>query len=238
MATAAVQVVNLHVWYAQAHVLDGVSLHAMPGEIVALLGRKGSGRSMTLRAIFGQTQGRKGSVQVIGQETICHPSTAIAHLGLRFLPAEAPIFPDLTAEENLLLSTSEDGSLGGGLSLHHIYDLCPALADVRRTLAGRLGLARQRMLAIGRVLRSGATVLLLDDICHELSSDETRAMAGLLDRVRAEGYAMILAESTLRFCAGLADRFYVLNRGRVIDAFDAAELAERREDLCQLLCES
>ena len=204
MANAALQVVNLHVWYAQSHVLDGITLHAMPGEIIVLLGRKGSGRSMMLRTIFG----------------------------------EAAIYPEFTSEENLFLPTSEHDSLGGGMSLHQIYALCPPLAEVRQTLAGRLEAAQQRMLAIARVLRSGASVLLMDNISENLEPDMRDAMAQLLDCLRDEGYAMILAENTLDFATGLADRFYVLDQGRVIDSFTAGELPTRRRLLHHLLCES
>lgn len=232
MTMAALQVVDLHVWYAHGLVLNGINLHAMPGEAVALLGRNGSGRSAALHAIGGQTDTLQGSVRVIGTETIHDASPDIAYPGLGVQAAEGSIFSHLTCEENLLLPTSDGDSLGGGMSLGRIYQLCPDLGELRDVLATQLSRAEQRMLAIARILRTGANVILLSDIADGLAPIMAQAFAGLIVELKKLDYTIILAEADTTFCGAVADRFYVFEQGRIIDTFDAGDLAGR-QNRCQ-----
>lgn len=237
MATAALQVVDLHVWYAQAQVLNGVSLYAMPGEVVVLLGRNGSGRRATLRAIIGQSDVREGSIRIVGKETIHDASDKISHLGLSFLPTEGSIFSNLTCEENLLLPASEGETLGGGMSLTQIYELCPDLNALRQTVGARLSRAEQRMLAIARILRTGANVLLMDDVFDGLAPVMAHAFSDLIRDLKQRDYTIIMAEPDTEYCAALADRFYVLEHGEVVDTFGPQDLHTRQEKLRTLLAD-
>lgn len=234
MTMAALQVVDLHVWYAHTQV-NGVNMHAMPGEAVVLLGRTGSGRRTTLRAISGQTRAHEGSVRVIGQESLHHISPDIAHLGLGIVPDGARIFPHLTCEENLLLPTRDNESLGGGMSLSRIYELCPDLRERQHTLATRLSNAEQRMLAIARILRTGANVILLNEITEGLSPTMTQAFANLILRLKKLDYTVIMSEHDITFCGPIADRFYLMNQGAIIDSFGPEGLARKLPELKTLL---
>lgn len=231
MATATLQVTDLHVICAQTPVLNGVSLYAMAGEVITLLGRDGSGRQATLRAIIGQTQTRQGSIRIIGKETIHDRSPDIRHLGLDLLPAESNIVSHLTCEENLLLSASEGDTLGGAMSLTQIYELCPDLNTLRHTLGTRLSRAEKRMLAVARMLRTGANVLLMDDVTNGLSPVMAQAFANMIVSLKQLGYTIIMGERRITLCTELADRFYVIDGGQIIDVFERHELGTRREEL-------
>lgn len=235
MSIAALQVTDLHVRCAQARILNGVNLYAMPGEIVVLLGRDGSGRQATLRAINGQTRARQGSVRVVGTETIHNHSDEISHLGLGMLPAFGGISNHLTCEENLLLPCTDNETLGGAMSLSQIYELCPDLNALRNTLGTRLSVAEKRMLAIARMLRTGASVLLMDDIFDGLAPVMILAFSTMILNLKKQGYTIIMGARRLDSCAALADRFYVMQDGHVTDTFTANELPSRRTRLRTLL---
>ncbi len=238
MSAAALQVVNLHVRCDHAHVLNSVSLYALSGEVVALLGRDGSGRRATLRAITGQTKARQGSVLVTGTETIHNRSSEINHLGLGMLPGSGGIFPHLTCEENLLLPNNKGDTLGGAMSLIQIYELCPDLDALRHTLGTRLSGAEKRMLAIARMLRTGASVFLMDDISDGLAPVMTQAFSNLILSLKKQGYTIIMGERNINFCSGLADRFYVMQNGQITDTFCADELPSRSAGLRTLLSDN
>lgn len=235
MTAAALQVVDLHARSAQAPVLNGVSLYAMAGEIIALFGRNDSGRSAILQAIVGHAKTRKGSVRVIGRETIHQHSDDVRHLGLGFLSTHGNIFPHLTCEENLLLPTSNSDTLGGAMSLSQIYELCPDLNTLRHTLGTRLSRAEKRMLAIARLLRTGANVLLMDNIADDLAPVMTQALSAMIRNLKYLDYTIIMSEHDIEFCAGLADRFYIVENGQIIDSFDQTVLPARRCKLQALL---
>lgn len=235
METAALKVVDLHVWYAQTHILNGVSLHAMAGEVIVLLGRDGSGRRAALKAIIGKTGTRKGSVRVTGKETIHDGCHNISHLGLSFLPTQEGIFPNLTCEENLLLPSTENDTLGGAMSLTQIYELCPDLSALRQTSGASLSRAEQRMLAIARMLRTGANVLLMDDITNGLAPVMVQALSSMILSLKQLGYTIIMGERQIEFATRLADRFYVIDGGEVVDTFSLDDLPIRHERLRSLL---
>ncbi|HLR77995.1 MAG TPA: ATP-binding cassette domain-containing protein [Burkholderiaceae bacterium] len=235
MSTAALQVTNLHAECSQVQTLNGVSLYAMPGEIVVLLGSDGSGRHATLQAIIGKAITRHGSVRIIGKETIHHDSNEITHLGLGMLPAYGGISPHLTCEENLLLPHTEHDTPGGGMSLSQIYELCPDLQALRNTLGTRLSGAEKRLLAIARMLRTGTSVLLMDDISDGLAPVMTKSFSSLILNLKRQGYTVIIGSRCLDFCTGLADRFYVIENGRITDSFNAGGLHARIPRLRRLL---
>lgn len=235
MFTAALQVTDLHARNAQAQILNGVSLYAMPGEVVVLLGRDGSGRLATLQAITGQTSTRQGSVRITGKETIHNDSNEITHLGLGMLPANGGISTQLTCEENLLLPRAENDTLGGGMSLSEIYELCPDLNALRNTPGTSLSGAEKRLLAIARMLRTGASVLLMDDISDGLAPVMEHAFSNLILNLKKQRYTIIIGARDVDFCANLADRFYVIENGRITDTFSANGLSARQPRLRMLL---
>ena len=238
MTVAALQVVDLHARYAHVQVLNGVSLYAMAGEVVVILGRNDSGRRATLCAIIGQVETRQGSIRIIGKETIHNDCDDITHLGLSFVPTHGGIYPNLTCEENLLLPMVEGDTLGGAMSLTQIYELCPDLNTLRQTLGARLSHAEQRMLAIARMLRTGANVLLMDDITDGLAPVMTQAFLNIILNLKRLGYTIVMGEPNIEFCAQLADRFYVMQDGQVTDTFTQHELAARQETLHALLADT
>lgn len=235
MTTAALQVVDLHVRTAHVQIFKGICLHAMPGEIVALLGRDGAGQPASLRTMLDQTYAREGSVRIVGKDVLHADSRALLQLGLHALPYDCNLFSSLTCEENLLLPPGEGDTPGGALSLSQIYAVCPQLQPLRNTLAERLTHAQRRLLAIARTLRSGVNVLLLDDIANGMNPVTTRTLASLVRQLGQMGYAVVMAEQTMRFCESLADRFYVMDHGIIVDSFDSTTLAGRRQDIHSML---
>lgn len=235
MTAAALQVVDLHVWCAQAQILNGVSLHAMAGEAIVLLGRDGSGRRAALRAIIGSSGTRQGSVRITGQETIHGGRNDTGHLGVTFLPTQGGIYPHLTCEENLLLPITENNTPGGAMPLTQIYELCPDLGALRQTPGASLSRAEQRMLAIARMLRTGANVLLMDDIADGLAPVMVQALSSMLLSLKRQGYTLIMGERKIDFGARLADRFYVIDGGGIIDTLSAGDLPDHMERLHILL---
>ena len=234
MAAAALEIRDLHAWYGESHVLHGVDMVVQPGEVVTLLGRNGAGRTTTLRAIMGLTGARKGSIRVNGAETIGLPTYRIAHHGIGYCPEERGIFASLSCEENLLLPPALKGA-GEGMSVDEIYAMFPNLAERRHSQGTRLSGGEQQMLAVARILRTGARLLLLDEISEGLAPVIVQALARMITMLRAKGYTVVMVEQNFRFAAPLADRFYVMEHGRIALAFGAAELDARMPVLGELL---
>ncbi|WP_372527165.1 ABC transporter ATP-binding protein [Piscinibacter sp.] len=232
MATPFLEVRELHAWYGESHVLHGVSFHVDEGEVVTLLGRNGAGRTSTLRAILGLTGSRKGSIKVHGQETIALPTHRIARLGLGYCPEERGIFSSLSAEENLLLPPT----LGpGGMSVEQIYAMFPNLKERAASQGTRLSGGEQQMLAVARILRTGAKLLLLDEISEGLAPVIVQKLAEMVTSLRRQGYTIVMVEQNFRFAAPLADRFMVMEHGQVIQEFTQAELPQRMARLHEYL---
>ncbi len=231
---AALEINQLQAWYSESHVLHGIDISVQPGEVVTMLGRNGAGRTTTLRAIMGLTGSRKGSIKVNGVETIDMATHRIAHLGIGYCPEERGIFASLTCEENLLLPpVLKTGTTG--MSLEEIYDMFPNLAERRHSPGTRLSGGEQQMLAVARILRTGAKLLLLDEISEGLAPVIVQALARMITTLRAKGYTVVMVEQNFRFAAPLADRFYVIEHGTVVQHFTSDELESRMPVLNQLL---
>ena len=232
--TPALEIRNLEAWYGESHVLHGVDMVVQPGEVVTLLGRNGAGRTSTMRAIMGLTGARKGSVKIHGVETIHLPTHRIAHLGLGYCPEERGIFSSLSCEENLMLPpVLKTGSQG--MSIDEIYAMFPNLAERKNSQGTRLSGGEQQMLAVARILRTGAKLLLLDEISEGLAPVIVQALARMITTLREKGYTVVMVEQNFRFAAPLADRFLVMEHGQVIQQFTQAELPARRERLHEIL---
>ena len=231
----ALEIDNLHAWYGESHVLHGVNFVVHQGEVVTLLGRNGSGRTTTLRAMLGLTGSRKGSIRIHGTESIHLPTYKIAHLGIGYCPEERGIFASLSCEENLLLPPTVGDTLGGGMSLAEIYEMFPNLEERRLSPGTRLSGGEQQMLAVARILRTGADVLLLDEISEGLAPVIVQALARMIKALKEKGYTIIMVEQNFRFAAPLADRFYVMEHGQIVEQFNADELPEKQDVLNTLL---
>ena len=232
--TPALEIRNLEAWYGESHVLHGVDMVVQPGEVVTLLGRNGAGRTSTMRAIMGLTGARKGSVKIHGVETIHLPTHRIAHLGLGYCPEERGIFSSLSCEENLMLPpVLKTGSQG--MSIDEIYAMFPNLAERKNSQGTRLSGGEQQMLAVARILRTGAKLLLLDEISEGLAPVIVQALARMITTLRAKGYTVVMVEQNFRFAAPLADRFYVMEHGRIVEQFEAAQLQAKMPVLNELL---
>ena len=220
-AASVLAVEDLQAFYGESHILHGVSLEVRRGEVVTLLGRNGSGRTTTLKAILGLTGRRSGSIRIDGQETIDLPTHRIARLGVGYCPEERGIFGTLDVEENLMLPPTIGAD---GMSLEAIYEMMPNLAERRRSMGTRLSGGEQQMLAMARILRTGAHLLLLDEITEGLAPVIVRTLGEVIERLRGSGYTIVLVEQNFRFAAPLADRHYIVDRGTIVDMI-------RREDL-------
>ena len=232
MSSAPLSVTDLHAFYGESHVLHGVTCHVDPGEVVTLLGRNGAGRTTTLRALLGLVGSRSGSVVINGQETIALPPHRIAHLGVGYCPEERGIYASLSAEENLLLPPP---LAGGGLSVEDIYEMFPNLRERRRSQGTHLSGGEQQMLALARILRTGARLLLLDEISEGLAPVIVQALSRTIRRLRERGYTIVMVEQNFRFAAPLADRFYIMERGRIVAGFAAGELQDKMALLHEFL---
>ncbi|MDZ4360066.1 MAG: ABC transporter ATP-binding protein [Variovorax sp.] len=232
--TAALEIKGLQAWYGESHVLHGVDMVVQPGEVVTLLGRNGAGRTTTMRAVMGLTGARKGSIKVNGVETISMATHRIAHLGIGYCPEERGIFASLSCEENLMLPPELKGA-GQGMSVDEIYAMFPNLAERRHSQGTRLSGGEQQMLAVARILRTGAKLLLLDEISEGLAPVIVQALARMITTLRAKGYTIVMVEQNFRFAAPLADRFYVMEHGRIVEKFGAAELEAKMPVLTELL---
>ena len=234
MSTAALEIKGLNAWYGESHILHGIDLTVHQGEVVTLLGRNGAGRTTTLRAILGLTGARTGSVRIGGNEVIDMPTFKVAKLGVGYCPEERGIFASLSCEENLLLPPPV-GSLGGGMSLSEIYEMFPNLLERRNSPGTRLSGGEQQMLAVARILRTGANLLLLDEISEGLAPVIVQALGRMIKMLKAKGYTIVMVEQNFRFAAPLADRFYVVEHGQIVEHFDAAELQSKQAVLTELL---
>lgn len=234
MNSPALDISGLHAWYGESHILHGVNLTVNKGEVVTILGRNGAGRTTTMRAILGLTGSRKGSIKIHGTESIAMPTFKIAHLGVGYCPEERGIFASLSCEENLLLPPPV-GSLGGGMSLAEIYDMFPNLLERRHSPGTRLSGGEQQMLAVARILRTGANLLLLDEISEGLAPVIVQTLARMIKMLKNKGYTIVMVEQNFRFAAPLADRFYVMEHGEMVEHFNAAELASKQTTLNALL---
>jgi branched-chain amino acid transport system ATP-binding protein len=232
VTTPFLKISDLHAWYGESHVLHGVNFHVDEGEVVTLLGRNGSGRTSTLRAIMGLTGSRKGSIQVRGTEAIDLPIHRIARLGIGYCPEERGIFSSLSAQENLLLPPPLSA---GGMSLDEIYGMFPNLRERASSQGTRLSGGEQQMLAVARILRTGAKLLLLDEISEGLAPVIVQKLADTVLALRKQGYTIVMVEQNFRFAAPLADRFLVMEHGRIHQEFTQAQLPDHMEQLHEYL---
>ena len=232
MSTRFLEVSGLQGWYGESHVLHGVDFHVDEGEVVTLLGRNGAGRTSTLRAIMGLIGSRSGSIKVKGSETIAMATHRIARLGLGYCPEERGIFSSLSAEENLMLPPE----LGkGGMSVEQIYVMFPNLKERASSQGTKLSGGEQQMLAIGRILRTGARLLLLDEPTEGLAPVIVQQIGRTIREIKARGYTVLLVEQNFRFAATVADRHYVVEHGRVIDMIPNSELSANMDKLHEYL---
>jgi len=234
MATPALEIRNLKAWYGESHILHDVNLEVKPGEVVTLLGRNGAGRTTTLRAIMGLTGTRSGSIKVNGVESIGLSTHKVAHLGIGYCPEERGIFSSLSAEENLMLPPMVSKN-NKGMSVEEIYDMFPNLAERKSSQGTRLSGGEQQMLAVARILRTGAKLLLLDEISEGLAPVIVQALARMIKMLKAKGYTIVMVEQNFRFAAPLADRFYVMEHGQIVETFAASELESKMPVLNELL---
>jgi branched-chain amino acid transport system ATP-binding protein len=218
------RVSNLHAFYGESHILHGVDMTVNQGEVVTLLGRNGAGRTTTVKSLLGLVGRRTGSVKINGQETITWAPHQIARLGLGYCPEERGIFSALTCEENLLLPPV---IAPNGMSVDEIYEMFPNLLERRDSPGTRLSGGEQQMLAVGRILRTGAKFLLLDEISEGLAPVIVQTLARMILALKAKGFTIIMVEQNFRFAAPLADRFYVMEHGQMVQGFTAAELPEK-----------
>lgn len=230
----ALEISHLQAWYGESHILHDVNLVVNQGEVVTLLGRNGAGRTTTMRAIMGLTGARKGSIKINGVEAIHLATHKVAHLGVGYCPEERGIFSSLSTEENLMLPplVSRDAQ---GMSVEEIYDMFPNLAERKNSQGTRLSGGEQQMLAVARILRTGARLLLLDEISEGLAPVIVQALARMITTLKAKGYTIVMVEQNFRFAAPLANRFYVMEHGQIVETFAASQLQEKMPVLNELL---
>jgi branched-chain amino acid transport system ATP-binding protein len=232
MAAELLRVTGLHAYYGESHVLHGVDCHVNRGEVVTLLGRNGAGRTTTLKALLGLVGSRSGSVMINGREAIALAPHRIARLGVAYCPEERGIYASLSTEENLLLPPPVGP---GGMSIAEIYAMFPNLQERRASRGTHLSGGEQQMLALARILRTGARLLLLDEISEGLAPVIVQALSRTVHRLREQGYTIVMVEQNFRFASPLADRFYIMERGRVVEGFAARELPDKTALLRQYL---
>ena len=225
MAREMLKVANLEAWYGESHILHGVELTVQEGEVVTILGRNGAGRTTTLRAIMGMVGARTGSVRIDGVETVRLAPHRIARIGVGYCPEERGIFSALSAEENLLLPPRLKGA--PAMSLEEIYHMFPNLSERAASPGTRLSGGEQQMLAVARILRTGARLLLLDEISEGLAPVIVQKLGDVIRALRSKGFTVVLVEQNFRFAAPLADRFYVMESGKIVKQFEQSELASQ-----------
>ncbi len=223
---------GLNAWYGESHILHGMDFHIMPGEVVTLLGRNGAGKTTTMKSIMGIVGRRTGSVTYDGQELIGLPSNRIAQLGVAFCPEERGIFASLNVEENLLLPPQVRD---GGLPLSTIFELFPNLKERLASQGTKLSGGEQQMLAIARILRTGARLLLLDEPTEGLAPVIIQQIGRTIRRLKQDGFTILLVEQNFRFAATVADRHYVVERGKVIDMIPNAQIDQNMAKLHEYL---
>jgi len=227
-ARALLEVKGLQAWYGESHILHGVDFSVREGEVVTLLGRNGAGKTTTLKSVMGMIGKRTGSVRYEGRETIGLTSDRIAHLGLAICPEERGIFASLNVLENLMLPPQV---APGGLPVEQIFELFPNLKERITSQGAKLSGGEQQMLAIGRILRTGARLLMLDEPTEGLAPVIIQQIGHTIARLKQQGFTILLVEQNFRFASTVADRFYVMEHGRVIDAFANADLAANMDKL-------
>ncbi len=231
-STEYLRVTGLHAFYGESHILHGMDFNVRRGECVSLLGRNGAGRTTTLRAVLGLTGRRTGSIIVNGTEVIGAPPHRIARLGVGYCPEDRGIYASLSCEENLLLPPRV---ASGGMAVDAIYDMFPNLRDRRRSQGTRLSGGEQQMLAVARILRTGARLLLLDEVSEGLAPVIVKKLAEVIRVLKAGDYTIVLAEQNFRFAAPLADRMYVIEHGRVEAEIAQHEIDAKRDFLQEVL---
>lgn len=231
-AASMLAVRDLHTWYGESHVLHGMSFDVGRGELVTLLGRNGAGRTTALRAIVGLTDRQTGSIAINGTEVISMAPHRIARLGIGYCPEERGIFSSLSAEENLLLPPRVGP---GGMSVEEIYEMFPNLYERRRSQGSRLSGGEQQMLALARILRTGAQLLLLDEITEGLAPTLVKVLGRSVGRLKDKGYTIVMVEQNFRFAAKLADRHYLVERGIIVETVQREELDQRMDMLHEYL---
>ncbi len=223
---------GLHAFYGESHILHGIDFAVNRGELITLLGRNGAGRTTTIKSILGLVGRRSGSIRIGGRETVTWPPHRIAHLGLGYCPEERGIFASLSCEENLLLPPAVGGD---GMSLDEIYAMFPQLAARRKSQGTRLSGGEQQMLALARILRTGAQLLLLDEVTEGLAPVIVQALGRVIRQLKERGYTIVLVEQNFRFAARLADRHYVVEHGRIVETVEGGELDSKMELLHEYL---
>ncbi|AKU14143.1 branched-chain amino acid ABC transporter, ATP-binding protein [Azoarcus sp. CIB] len=223
---------DLHAFYGESHILHGIDFQVNRGELVTLLGRNGAGRTTTLKAILGLVGRRSGSIMINGHQVIDLPTHRIAHLGIGYCPEERGIYASLTTEENLLLPPAVNSS---GMSLDEIYEMFPNLKERRNSPGSRLSGGEQQMLAMARILRTGARLLLLDEITEGLAPVIVQTLGRVIAQLKEKGLTIILVEQNFRFAAPLADRHYVIEHGRIVEMVSKDELDSKMPVLQKLL---
>jgi branched-chain amino acid transport system ATP-binding protein len=226
--TALLSVQNLEAWYGESHILHGVNFEVNPGEVVTLLGRNGAGKTTTLKSVIGIIGKRTGSVRFQGHDVIRASSDRIARMGIAFCPEERGIFASLDVRENLLLPPVVRS---GGLSLEQIFELFPNLKERLNSQGTKLSGGEQQMLAIGRILRTGARFLMLDEPTEGLAPVIIQQIGHTIKRLKSEGFTILLVEQNFRFAATVADRYYIVEHGKIIDGFANAELQSNMDKL-------
>ena len=231
-STYAVDVQNMQAWYGESHVLHGIDIQVKKGECVALLGRNGSGRTTTLRAILALTDKRSGVIRINGTEILALQTHEIARLGVGYCPEERAIYSSLNCEENLLLPPV---LAKGGMSLKEIYELFPNLLERRKSQGTRLSGGEQQMLAMARILRTGANILFLDEISEGLAPVIVEKLAEVITALKQRGFTILLVEQNFEFASEMADRLYVIEHGQVVKHLSASEILSNQEELKKLL---
>ncbi|WP_341894171.1 ABC transporter ATP-binding protein [Ferrovibrio terrae] len=219
---------ELNAWYGESHILHGMQFEVKKGEVVTLLGRNGAGKTTTMKAVMGMIPSRKGSVQFEGQELIQLPSNKIAKLGLAFCPEERGIFSSLNVYENLTLPPVVKG---GGMSLEEIYQIFPNLKERLKSQGTKLSGGEQQMLAIGRILRTGATLLLLDEPTEGLAPVIVQQIGAMIRLLKEKGFTILLVEQNFRFASTVADRHYIVEHGKVIDMIPNDQISQNTKKL-------
>lgn len=230
--TEYLRVSDLHAFYGESHILHGMDFTVRRGECISLLGRNGAGRTTTLRALMGLTGRRTGSIMLNGREVIHMPPHKIAQLGVGYCPEERGIYSSLSCEENLLLPP-QVGS--GGMSIEELYEMFPNLKDRRNSQGTRLSGGEQQMLAMARILRTGARLLLLDEISEGLAPVIVQKLAEIIRQLKKKDYTIILVEQNFRFAAPLADRMFIVEHGQVVAEIAQHELQEKQGFLQEVL---
>lgn len=232
MSEALLEVRDLHAFYGESHILHGVNFSVKKGEVVTLLGRNGAGRTTTLKSILGLVGRRTGNIEVNGNNIVTWPTHKIAHLGIGYCPEERGIYSSLSCEENLMLPPKVRD---GGMSVDEIYRMFPNLKERRNSQGTRLSGGEQQMLAVARILRTGAELLLLDEITEGLAPVIVKELGRMITTLKSRGFTIVMVEQNFRFAAPLADRHYVMEHGKIVEMINKDELASKTDMLHEYL---